>query len=297
MQLEREPSMKFTPASQGDSYDKMSPCNHCNKSPGKKPFPVCAGCKEASFCSTECQKKAWPLHKTFCGWRKRRMDEMANVPSSTDFPSFQIRKRLMADFIEVHECTFPSGFTSAIIAEGGIENFPYDKRCLLVTLRYRPDCQENPSVAFNVIGSRWATEVELKLQYNRAWGKSPMDIHVDTRMRQGDAGYIAMFCVYFIMEDDMIGELYPQTRTQFQAPGVLGVLQRQQMAALDHSKWLSRVQGFVRDGLVVHSPRQQALIMQLGKMEMEKGKWVWVQLTKAELLKHGYTSDFPGFMF
>jgi hypothetical protein len=80
--MSRDASMKFTPASKGDTYDKMNECAHCYKAPTKNPFPVCSACKvnfsfyllleihleaettqEASFCSKECQTKAWPLHK------------------------------------------------------------------------------------------------------------------------------------------------------------------------------------------------------------------------------------------
>ncbi|KAJ7445084.1 hypothetical protein FB451DRAFT_69852 [Mycena latifolia] len=100
--MSRDASMKFTPASIGDSYDKMSGCSHCFKDPSpKKPFPMCSACKEASFCSKECQAKAWPLHKTFCQWRKESAARMANAPSSPSFPPFEIRKRLLTDFIEV----------------------------------------------------------------------------------------------------------------------------------------------------------------------------------------------------
>eukprot|EP00698_Gefionella_okellyi_P022420 TRINITY_DN7428_c0_g1_i1.p1 TRINITY_DN7428_c0_g1~~TRINITY_DN7428_c0_g1_i1.p1 ORF type:complete len:387 (-),score=65.58 TRINITY_DN7428_c0_g1_i1:29-1189(-) len=42
----------------------MLPCSHC-KIPGKR-HKICAGCLEARYCSTDCQRAAWPSHKGSC---------------------------------------------------------------------------------------------------------------------------------------------------------------------------------------------------------------------------------------
>jgi len=48
---------------------QFSGCGFCQKSLedlGLKSFKLCAACKVAQYCSAECQKKAWKLHKPKC---------------------------------------------------------------------------------------------------------------------------------------------------------------------------------------------------------------------------------------
>ncbi|KAJ7704763.1 hypothetical protein B0H17DRAFT_1175388 [Mycena rosella] len=289
--MSRDASMKFTPASVGDSYDKMSQCSHCYKEPTKKPFPVCASCKEASFCSKECQAKAWPLHKTFCQHRKKAVAAMAHSPSSPEFPPFAIRKHLLTDFIEL--IWAKSAFSSALILEGGIDNFAFDKRVIFVLLKYRPDCNENPSVAFSVEGCALMTELQMEALFGQRRVGGAMEAMIDAQSRASHAGYRGLLHVYFKMEDHIVAEAYPQAHVL----GDVGEVHRKYVVTVDHTKWVTRVQQFVRDGLVMRAPAENVLMMQLGRMSMKKGKWVWVQLTKAELVQLGYPSHFPGLLF
>ncbi len=43
-------------------YDKW--CLYCNKKDVKL---RCGGCRSVFFCSVECQRKCWPIHKHHCG--------------------------------------------------------------------------------------------------------------------------------------------------------------------------------------------------------------------------------------
>ncbi|KAJ6451679.1 hypothetical protein C8R47DRAFT_1169975 [Mycena vitilis] len=197
--------------------------------------------------------------------------------------------------MEVHECSFQSAFSSALILEGGIDNFSYTDRAILVFLRYRANCNEDPSIAYSVEGALWVTLAEINaINGSRLTSlSSPMEDAMESRVRSKVVGFRGMLSVLFKIEDYTVRESYPQVHT----PGDIGALHRQHIATLDHTKWVSRVQQFVRDGLVMRAPGEQALLMQLGKMKLIKGKWVWVQLTKAELLQYGYPSDFRGLLF
>ncbi|KAJ7250757.1 hypothetical protein C8J57DRAFT_1723506 [Mycena rebaudengoi] len=294
--MSRESSMKFKPASKGDTYDKLSACANCYKDPpNKTPFPVCATCKEASFCSKECQSQAWPLHKTFCKLRQQTVDLMANSPSSPSFPAFPIRKRLLTDFIEVHECSFNSAFSSALILEGGIENFSFDTRALFVLLQYRPDCEENPSVAFSVLGCKWITKDDklIPKRFPGMQGLSPLNAKLDADARAKVPAYRGMLHVYFRMEDNIVLECYPQVLPT----GDVGLLQKTYIDTVDHTKWISRIQRYVRDGVVMRAESPNGMLMHLGRLQMKKGNWVWVKFTKAELLKLGLPPDLPGLLF
>ena len=41
-------------------------CAKCNAIANKEPFKKCAKCRCAAYCSKECQKEHWPVHKTVC---------------------------------------------------------------------------------------------------------------------------------------------------------------------------------------------------------------------------------------
>ena len=41
-------------------------CAYCNAIANKEPYKKCAKCRHAAYCSKECQKKHWPVHKTVC---------------------------------------------------------------------------------------------------------------------------------------------------------------------------------------------------------------------------------------
>ncbi|KAF7325861.1 MYND-type domain-containing protein [Mycena kentingensis (nom. inval.)] len=41
-------------------------CNNCKKTDGADQFKRCSRCKQASYCSTDCQAANWPSHKATC---------------------------------------------------------------------------------------------------------------------------------------------------------------------------------------------------------------------------------------
>ena len=43
-----------------------SQCNACCKPRGEADFKCCARCKRVYYCSEECQRKAFFMHKDFC---------------------------------------------------------------------------------------------------------------------------------------------------------------------------------------------------------------------------------------
>lgn len=51
----------------GRGERKEGNCTTCGRSPkGEKTFPACAKCKKARYCSQECQKVDWKMHKKTC---------------------------------------------------------------------------------------------------------------------------------------------------------------------------------------------------------------------------------------
>ena len=41
-------------------------CAYCDAIANKEPYKKCAKCRHAAYCSKDCQKKHWPVHKAVC---------------------------------------------------------------------------------------------------------------------------------------------------------------------------------------------------------------------------------------
>ncbi|KAJ6779273.1 hypothetical protein DFH09DRAFT_1091896 [Mycena vulgaris] len=125
--------------------------------------------------------------------------------------------------------------------------------------------------------------IEMEARYGKGvHAGRALDDMIDTNARARVLDYRGLLGVYFGMEDHI---------------GDKGALIRACLATIDYTQWISRVQQFVRDGLVVQAPEELELVMQLVRLKMKRGKWVWVQLTTAELIEFGYPSNFPGLLF
>ncbi|KAF7317450.1 MYND-type domain-containing protein [Mycena chlorophos] len=287
--MSRSLHTKWTPASLGDSIDKTADCAQCRKEPVKgKSFMVCSGCKQVSFCSKECQTAAWKGHREYCKKRQAQMKAMANQPSSPDFPIYQIRRRLLSDFVEVHQCDFESAFYSAVIMGGGsMEKFPFDTRAVRVYLKYNPACSENPSTAFRLVA--WEFFDDASSRAHPMPRASSTETYYEEQMR-AQPGFCGVLCVHFRMEDANLFESYPQLRKTGIDPVIRAALEKIKTEGQDHKTWFERMQKLVEDGLVKRAFSEQDQALKMGRIELKKGKWVWVELEEAELKSRGLQS-------
>ncbi|KAG9244370.1 hypothetical protein BJ878DRAFT_73794 [Calycina marina] len=71
-----------TTASSSSSRDPSpSQCSHCRKveTDPEKPFKPCSKCQSEKYCSRDCQKAGWKMHKKVCGEKAQKWAATANL--------------------------------------------------------------------------------------------------------------------------------------------------------------------------------------------------------------------------
>ena len=86
----------------GSNMNKINPkrklCEQCNKVNGDK---RCGGCREAYYCSQECQRLYWKVHKSHC---KKIREKKKIIKSRQNNDSNTIAKRLFGDDkLDIHD--------------------------------------------------------------------------------------------------------------------------------------------------------------------------------------------------
>ena len=59
--------------------ERHSRCNHCGYIGKEGALQKCGRCKDAYYCSKECQKKAWPAHKPVCNASVKSKEDVSEA--------------------------------------------------------------------------------------------------------------------------------------------------------------------------------------------------------------------------
>lgn len=74
-------------------------CANCAfVAPAGSPYQRCAGCKQASRCSEDCQKMHWKQHKTFCKQQQQQYQQWTTAPSDTTGDRREVSENLRGTF-------------------------------------------------------------------------------------------------------------------------------------------------------------------------------------------------------
>ena len=85
-------------------------CAYCKAIANKEDFKKCAKCRSAAYCSKDCQKKHWPVHKTVC---KSAPKESCSQKTKAGASSFVTVKATTQNPFKA-ECTSMSGIVLSI---------------------------------------------------------------------------------------------------------------------------------------------------------------------------------------
>ncbi|KAG9696218.1 hypothetical protein KCU95_g4420, partial [Aureobasidium melanogenum] len=74
-------------------------CANCaSVAPAGSPYQRCAGCKQAFYCSKDCQKTHWKQHKAFCRQEQQQDQQQTSAPSYTTGDSTEFTENLRGFF-------------------------------------------------------------------------------------------------------------------------------------------------------------------------------------------------------
>ncbi|TFK63414.1 hypothetical protein BDN72DRAFT_322916 [Pluteus cervinus] len=109
---------------------KLVQCQYCMRSKAEGlTLSKCAGCRLELYCSKECQKKAWPLHKAKCHMNQRNR-------LKSDDPLMDERIKRLRDFTKEHGPTIVEAGIRAL--QIGIRPENAQEFVLALLVRERP---------------------------------------------------------------------------------------------------------------------------------------------------------------
>ncbi|KAL8283376.1 hypothetical protein RQP46_005786 [Phenoliferia psychrophenolica] len=164
------------------------PCAFCMKRPseiqGGGEFSICGSCREASFCSAACQKKAWPIHKTICKTHTERMNRIEIGALSDPLATgalMSARDTLQLDILPELKVSLASAFRIELLNAGGCLaethaahfTFRFDRRRSTVRKQFK--LVSGRIETFDEIAAPFLPGLDPRLAYNlspeglRAW--------------------------------------------------------------------------------------------------------------------------------
>ncbi|OCH90645.1 hypothetical protein OBBRIDRAFT_793085 [Obba rivulosa] len=259
-------------------------------------YAWCSACKDAIYCSKECQKRAWKAHKPHClasqaSTEMRKMNKQRGAaPISSDLPKASKRKSILGDFIEAHAWSFGrQAVYSAMHVRGGLaeeRRFDFLKEFMVYNVTYRADHGGNTALAFRVLDGGFEPTVELlrdpflqsTWEYSRETRERAEVLH-----RLVDPTFLGMMIILFRADDFQYW--YPQPWFSIPDDAV------ETAKKIDHRGWLGSLQKTVEAGYVLREVGWSRG-WRLGRLKRSGQHWKWEQIPPEELVQMGYPADY-----
>ncbi|KAI0694179.1 hypothetical protein C8T65DRAFT_585203 [Cerioporus squamosus] len=135
----------------GGKLPNIEVCFFCMRKASRLETPLkkCSGCSIAKYCSKECQKSAWPAHKSMCR-SSRSATGAKHDEDLCGFPTSMALSSSMKEWSQIHEYTFYV-ITNMLAnaAAGSVDHTFGAPRVLVISMEAHPgalDC--SPAFAF-----------------------------------------------------------------------------------------------------------------------------------------------------
>lgn len=109
---------------------------------------------DRNYQNKEHMKAFWPMHKAFCKSQQQTMQHWTTQPKPDGLPSSKERKYLVEDWISLHQRSLDEAIAWAI--HDCSPPFDLSRQYLHFDLKFRPESEGNPSLAFMLVSARVA---------------------------------------------------------------------------------------------------------------------------------------------
>ncbi|KAI0737889.1 hypothetical protein C8Q80DRAFT_1242498 [Daedaleopsis nitida] len=267
-------------------------CHHCGYNPGSDPgtqerrLRRCAGCMQAWYCSTQCQKAAWKAHKAEC---KEVMKENSSGDDSDaqsiGFSSISLFDQALREFEHAHNFAI-RGLAKALVLRAGGNGWTQSPQRLLhfnLESVAALGAHRNPSRTFRLKGYAFATLQDLVATHPQVaddWAQTQptRDQILDELARLPDgasARVEGILPVRFIVEGMDVSNLlfFPLFRAEAHADANAGERVVREAVLADMVDFLM---GSINGGFPLHCVEgQHPLVALPGRFMRARGSWTW----------------------
>ena len=184
-------------------------CANCNDIANKEPYKKCAKCKRAVYCSKECQKKHWPVHKTVCKSAPKESCSKKTEPMVSLSSSFVTVKATTQDPMEalhmsmrgmsIHAYVGPNGMVLPSIGDPvGVFQLSNDAVPMVIKIQGSEDDLINKNTDLQFYNENRSVSGWIHAAMNATGEfKDAYTLICDTIMQHGDAGRVCGKKGYF----------------------------------------------------------------------------------------------------
>ncbi|CAL1715886.1 unnamed protein product [Somion occarium] len=179
-------------------------CDTCDVHGRRKPLQKCAGCGISRYCSKECQKKDWVVHKIACQMNTLYVDMLKHQDSTPmgrmlcaglpdDLTMHELDNRL-AKWVRFHTTNLVIACFIAIRINDDLDNC--NKEVLYISVRPRPQSEhEGYPGKYFAIKDAYPVNIQTTMHWPMPWPPTLLQLQEVQRARESEgrgrvAGYI-----------------------------------------------------------------------------------------------------------
>ncbi|KAI0654785.1 hypothetical protein C8Q70DRAFT_471535 [Cubamyces menziesii] len=255
-------------------------CARCRKeeSPTTK-LKRCTGCSVTMYCSKECQRGDWNMHKLGCRSLGPSVEDNLIDPvllANTGYPASTTLNSSLMDWWEAQSYALSYITIVNTHKHGGLDYNLTNSRALVLRVQAKAPQSGNPAKAFKIVDMTMVPKADFGRAANDAWneGRVQFDRTVETLRRDLDSTIAGTMPIVLVVVNTGFMTFHHNLVHRRTRDGQL----RDPHARAVFEDVLQMSVAAINAGLVLHAavnPRVQGLLPDIGVLVWRKKKWEW----------------------